>query len=140
LFVAALKRREPAAAEAQIEKERGKPLRAPITIAVAGKIIAGHKIPEIEQALSVGAAAMNMLNAVHALGFGAKWVTGANCYDAEFKKDFGLDRTDQLVGFIHIGTPKESPAAMERPAPGEFVVEWTRPGSGMLINRQGESI
>jgi nitroreductase len=128
LFVAALKRREPAATEAQIEKERGKPLRAPVTIVVAGKIVAGHKIPEIEQALSVGAAAMNMLNAIHALGFGAKWVTGANCYDADFRKDFGLDRTDQLVGFIHVGTPKETPPAMERPEPEDFVVEWTRSG------------
>lgn len=124
LFVAGVKRREPGATEAQIEKEREKPLRAPVTIAVAAKIAAGHKIPEIEQTLSAGAAAMNILNAVHALGFAAKWVTGANCYDPEFKREFGLDSTDQLIGFIHVGTPSETPAPGERPDPAEFVIEW----------------
>ena len=62
---------------------------------------------------------MNILNAIHALGFAAKWVTGANCYDPEFKREFGLDPTDQLIGFIHVGTPSEK-APVERPDPAEF--------------------
>jgi nitroreductase len=124
LFVAGVKRREPGAAEAQIDKEREKPLRAPVTIVVAAKIVAGHKIPEIEQTLSTGAAAMNILNAVHALGFSAKWVTGANCYDPEFRREFGLDTTDQLIGFIHVGTPTDATAPPSRPDPAEFVIEW----------------
>ena len=125
LFVAGVKRREPGANEAQIEKEREKPLRAPVTIAVVAKIVVGHKIPEVEQELSAGAAAMNILNAIHALGFAAKWVTGANCYDAEFKREFGLEATDQLIGFIHVGTPMEKSFPAERPDPTQFVVEWT---------------
>jgi len=124
LFVAGVKRREPDPTEAQIDKEREKPLRAPVTIAVVAKTLIGHKVPEIEQALSAGAAAMNILNAIHELGFGAKWVTGANCYDAEFKREFGLDTTDQLIGFIQVGTPSGKTAPAERPDPGEFVVEW----------------
>ena len=123
LFVEGVKRREPGANDAQIEKEREKPLRAPLTIAVVATTVVGHKIPEFEQALSAGAAAMNMLNAIHALGFGAKWVTGANCYDPEFKRQFGLDAADQLIGFMHVGTPMEK-VATERPEPADFVVEW----------------
>jgi nitroreductase len=67
---------------------------------------------------------MNILNAIHALGFAARWVTGANCYDAEFKREFGLDAADQLIGFIHVGTPIDKTALPERPDPAEFVVEW----------------
>jgi nitroreductase len=126
MFAAGVRRREPNATEAQIEKERDKPLRAPVTIVVVARVLAGHKIPPVEQMLSAGAAAMNILNAVHTLGYGAKWVTGANCYDPEFRKEFGLDETDQLIGFIHIGTPLENAWAMERPDPGQFVVEWKR--------------
>jgi len=126
LFNEAMKRREPGANTAQIEKEREKPLRAPLTIVVVAKIVPGHKIPEFEQALSASAAAMNILNAIHALGFGAKWVTGANCYDAEFRREFGLDAADQLLGFIHVGTPMEN-VVTERPDPAEFVVEWRGP-------------
>ncbi len=124
LFVAGVKRREPGASEAQIEKEREKPLRAPMTIAVVAKTVAGHKTPEIEQTLSAGAAAMNILNAVHTLGFAAKWVTGANCYDPLFKQDFGLDPADQLIGFIHVGTPIGKISPPERPDPAVFVIEW----------------
>jgi nitroreductase len=124
MFAAGVKRREPGATEAQIEKEREKPLRAPMIIVVVARTVAGHKVPVIEQTLAAGAAAMNILNAVHALGYGAKWVTGANCYDSVFKRDFGVDETDQLVGFIHVGTPRESARAMSRPDPAEFVIEW----------------
>ena len=126
MFAAGVKRREPGASEAQIEKEREKPLRAPVTIAVVAKILEGHKIPAIEQTLSAGAAAMNILNAAYSLGFGAKWVTGANCYDPQFRKDFGLEESDQLIGFIHVGTPQESVPVTERPDPAAFTVDWKR--------------
>jgi nitroreductase len=128
LFVEGVKRREPGANAAQIEKEREKPVRAPLTIVVVAKTVVGHKIPAFEQALSAGAAAMNILNTVHALGFAAKWVTGANCYDAEFRREFGLDAADQLLGFIHVGTPMEK-VVTERPDAAEFVVEWRGPVS-----------
>jgi nitroreductase len=123
MFVEALKRREPEASPAAIEKERGKPLRSPVIIAAVAKILEGHKIPPFEQTLSAAAAVMNILNAAHALGFGAKWVTGANCYDAAFRAAFGLGQSDQLIGFIHLGTLLEEVAAV-RPDPGAFYSEW----------------
>ena len=128
LFVEGVQRREPGAHAAQVDKEREKPLRAPLTVVVVARTVAGHKVPEFEQALSAGAAAMNILNAIHALGFGAKWVTGANCYDPEFRRAFGLDAADQLLGFIHVGTPMEK-VATERPDPAQFVTEWRGPVS-----------
>jgi nitroreductase len=123
MFVEALKRREPEAAASAVEKERGKPLRSPVIVAAVAKILEGHKIPPFEQTLSAAAAVMNILNAAHALGFGAKWVTGANCYDPEFRAAFGLGVSDQLIGFIHLGTPLEGVEAA-RPDPGEFYSEW----------------
>jgi nitroreductase len=128
LFAAAARRRDPSLSEAQLEKERSKPFRAPVTIIVAARIVSGHKIPEIEQVLSAGAAAMNILNAVHALGFGAKWVTGANCYDPEFRAAMGLDESYRLIGFIHIGTSLENPPTVERPNSDEFVIDWQGAG------------
>ena len=58
----------------------------PLFIAVAQKIAHDNtKIPEQEQLLATGAAAMNLLNAVHMLGYGAFWSTGMGTYveDAE---------------------------------------------------------
>jgi nitroreductase len=126
--VEALLRRNPAATPEQIAKERGKPLRSPLTLAVVAKVVEGHKIPVVEQLLSAGAAAMNIMNAVHALGFGAKWVTGENCYDPWFGAAFGLEPTDRLAGFIHIGSREAGPET-PRPDPSAFAVEWTKPVS-----------
>jgi nitroreductase len=127
LFAEGVRRREPGATEKEIAKERDKPLRSPLMIVVVARILNGHKVPPIEQTLSAGAAAMNILNAVHALGFGAKWVTGANCYDPEFRMAFGLAETDELLGFIHVGTPEERIPPPQRPDPTEFVSAWKRP-------------
>ena len=125
LFVEGLERREPGASHAQLEKEREKPLRAPVTIVLVARTVAGHKIPEIEQVLSAAAAGMNVLNAIHALGFGAKWITGGNCYDDQFKRDFGLEPNDQLLGFIQVGTPAANVNPPNRPDPAQFVIEWS---------------
>jgi nitroreductase len=125
LFAEAVLRREPDATQKQIEKEKAKPLRSPLTIAVAARIVPNHKIPVLEQIISAAAAGTNIVNAVHALGYGAKWVTGANCYDPCFLADFGVDPPDQLLGFIHIGTPKIAPETA-RPDPAEFTTEWQR--------------
>jgi nitroreductase len=86
-------------------------------------VVEGLKIPAIEQVLSAGAAAMNILNAAHALGFGAKWVTGANCYDAHFRTAFGLEPDDRLLGFIHLGTIGAQVETI-RPDANAFVTEW----------------
>jgi nitroreductase len=119
MFVDAARRRDPEISEVAIEKERGKPLRSALTIIVAAKIALGHKIPAIEQVLSAGAAAMNILNAAWELGYGAKWVTGANAYDDGFKEELGLAASDALVGFIHIGGRVDAhPPA--RPDPAAF--------------------
>ena len=125
ILVEALKRRDPAATAAQIEKERGKPLRAPLLIVAVAKVQPNHKIPEIEQVLSAGAAAMNILNAAHALGFAVKWVTGPAAYDPSVRSALGLAPQDRIVGFLHVGTAAEKPIETERPDSSEFAVEWT---------------
>jgi nitroreductase len=127
LFGAALRRREPDAPAVAVEKECSKPLRAPVAVIVVAKVVEGHKIRPIEQVLAAGAAAMNILNAAHALGFGAKWITGQNCYDPWFCAALGLEPADQLVGFLYLGSqpgpPDPSPES-SRPEGMSFAVEY----------------
>ena len=37
---------------------------------------------------------MNMLNAVHALGYGGVWLAGANAFDPRVVEALGLEGTD----------------------------------------------
>jgi nitroreductase len=124
---AALKRREPEGAASFVERQRDRIAGTPLIIAVGGIIRPGHKIPEVEQLLSVGAAAMNVLNAVHAAGFAGIWLTGANCYDPSVIQALGFGHPDRLLGFLFVGTPVEAPRVPVPPDPAGHVVEWTGP-------------
>jgi nitroreductase len=122
--VEAMKRREPDAPANMLEREREKPLRAPLIVVLAAAIKEG-KIPAVEQLLAAGAAAQNIMIAAHALGFGAAWKTGAPAYDDFVKVSLGLAPTDQIVGFMYLGTQANVPPPL--PAPPEFstlVREW----------------
>jgi nitroreductase len=122
-LVAAARRRDPAAPQALLDRYRAWPLRTPLLIGVGTMVRANHVIPEGEQVLSAGAAAMNMLNAVHLLGYAGMWVTGANAYDPEINACLGFEAPSRLVGFLAVGTPRAT-ATVERPSRSDHVVEW----------------
>ena len=121
----ALRTREPDAPEALIEKERGKPLRAPLIVVAAAKLVPQHKIPTVEQIVAVGAAAENLIVAAHAMGYGAMWRTGAPAYDVNVKRALGLGVDDRIVGFLYIGRPDAALVPASRPAPETCLIEWT---------------
>jgi nitroreductase len=104
LFVRRMQQREPPAPAGKLEKARTMPLAAPLVIAVAAKVIADNKVPEVEQLLSSGAATMNLMNAFHAQGFAAIWLTGPNAYDGEITRALGFAADEHCQGFIYVGT------------------------------------
>jgi nitroreductase len=81
-------------------------------------------VPEIEQLLAAGAAAMNMLNAIHALGFGGFWSTGPDSYEPRLHDALGFAPNERLLGFLFVGTPKTPGQALARPARSAHVREW----------------
>jgi nitroreductase len=117
-------RRHSDATPAQLEKERGKPLRAPLIVVVAAKVNEQSNIPAIEQILSAGAAAENIMVGAFALGYGCAWKTGDGAYDPDIKSALGLAPADAIVGFMYLGTHATPPP----PAPpidmDELVREW----------------
>jgi nitroreductase len=126
LFVRRLQQREPAMPPGKVEKARTMPLTAPLVIAVGARLRQDHKVPELEQLLSTGAGVMNLLNAFHAQGFGAIWLTGGNAYDAEIAKALGFDAPERCLGFVYVGSkspPANSPPS--RPERSAFVRDWS---------------
>lgn len=111
----ALLEREPMATLEQQTKEREKPLRAPLLIVVAASLTPHPKVPDCEQIAAADAAAMQMVLAFHAMGFGCQWKTGPASYDSQIKAVLGLHPADHIVGFFHIGTIAE--AGLPKPEP-----------------------
>ncbi len=108
---------------AAVEKARGKPLRAPVVIAVAVVPDTGPKTVEIEEVAAGAAAVQNLLLAAHALGLAAMWRTGEPAYDPAVKAFFGLPPTAHLLGFVYVGYPKDAPARVGR-APAAGRTRW----------------
>src|SRR5262245_51284002 len=117
----------PEAKAEHIEMERSRLARAALVIAVVSRAGPHVKIPEWEQVLSAGAAAMNVVHAAHALGFAANWMTEWYAYDRRVLDALGLGPTERIVGFVHIGRPAQPATDRPRPPPADIV---TRVGSG----------
>jgi nitroreductase len=123
----ATRRRMPETTPEALQREREKAMRAPMIVIVVFTPKASANIPVVEQMLSAGAAAQNIMLAAHALGYGAMWRTGGAAYDEDVKRALGLNPGDSIVGFLHIGIRLEGPAPKRLPPredPQQFMVEW----------------
>ena len=91
-------------------------LNAPLIVVIVFSPRPIERIPLIEQQLSCGAVCLAMLNAAHADGWGANWLTGWMAYDKKFLIEvLGLSEAEFVAGFIHIGTKTMVPMQRERP-------------------------
>jgi nitroreductase len=123
-IVAAFRAKYPQATGEQAAAERQRLARAPLVIAVVSRAAPHVKIPEWEQVLSAGAAAMNLVLAAHALGFGANWMTEWYAYDRAALDALGLAPNERIAAFVHIGRPTGPPADRPRPPLGEIATRF----------------
>ncbi len=125
VFADALCRRDPLADAMAREAEMGRPMRSPLIVAVCAEVVADNpKVPVVEQIVTCGAAAQNMLNAAHAMGYAGIMLTGANAHDPYVKQALGLKPKDEIIGFLYFGTPDAEARPKKRPAAAEYVREW----------------
>jgi nitroreductase len=120
-------RENPGAEEKKLAEEKIVLAKAPLVVVVVSRAAPHPKIPEWEQVLSAGNAAMNLVLAVHALGYAAQWTTGWIAYDPEAGRILGLQPGERVVAVIHIGTSTVPPVDRPRPNVGDIVTYWQPP-------------
>ncbi|MEO7635813.1 MAG: nitroreductase family protein [Sphingomicrobium sp.] len=128
LLRAALAEDEPAALAAKADKAAEFAHYAGELVVLISAPIAGHKIPLWEQELSVGAAAMNLLLAAHALGFTAGWVTGWQAYSEMVRSAF-CGPGERIAGFIFIGHSERELEERPRAPLATVWRPWQPPGN-----------
>ena len=84
-------------------------------------------IPQWELFLSGGAAAMNLLLAANALGYGANWISNWYSDDEEGRRLLGLAPEERVIGFVHIGTFAGEIPERKRPDPQAVLTEYAGP-------------
>ena len=93
-------------AQAMMEAERRKPLRAPVVI-VAASVRTDHpKAMPVEDLCATAGAVQTLLLAAPALGLAGFWRTGEPAYADDVKAYFGLKPDDDIVGFVYVGYPE----------------------------------
>jgi nitroreductase len=127
VIAAAFKANRADATPEQIEFERHRLARAPLVIAVVSRAAPHVKIPEWEQQLSAGASAMNLVNAAHAMGYAASWITEWYAYDRGVLDALGLGPNERMAGFVHIGRPAKPPEDRDRPKLDTIVTRYSSP-------------
>ena len=111
----------PEADAARLDLERRRLCHAPTVVAVVSRAGPHVKIPEWEQVLSAGAAAMNLVVAANAAGFATAWLTEWFAYDRRVLDALGLTPAERLAGFVHIGRADAVPSDRPRPDLAEIV-------------------
>lgn len=126
VFAEAKRRRSPGGDPAEMERERERGAHAPATIAVISCLQRDNiKVPVRDQYVSLGAALQNILLACHAMGYGAKTLSGAKVNDAYNCEALGVKPEEELVCFVCIGTPKAPPKRRPRPEVRDHLTLWT---------------
>ena len=89
------------------------------------KFVDIKEVPEIEQIISLGAAAQNILLGIHEIGFSAVWRTGQMAFNPEITRQLGLEENFQIIGYLYVGTSM----GKEKPLPehdiADFLEVWS---------------
>ena len=110
--------------EAQLERVKNHPFRAPLLVLALTKLQDHPKVPHFEQILSSGAAVQNFLLSLQSNGYSTMWRSGAVVESKLFKQALGLTEADLISGIIYIGTAVKAIPARTEIFTNEFVSEW----------------
>ena len=110
--------------ESEIEKLKQAPYRAPMLIILAADIKNHPKVPKVEQIISMGAAAQNILLGIHEIGYSAVWRTGQMAFNPEITEALGLETNFEVIGYLYIGTSSGKEKPIPNLDPKDFLETW----------------
>ena len=123
-------KREGPLPEGRRNQELARFSRAPLVIGVISSPKENPKIPQWEMFLSGGAAAMSLVIAANALGYGTNWITNWYSDTAEGRELLGLAPHERVVGFVHIGSYAGPAPGRPRPEVAKLVSDYAGPWQG----------
>ena len=110
--------------EDQLKKYEEIPFRAPMIIVLINTPKEHPMVPEIEQIMSTATAGQNILLALNSMGYGAIWRTGTFAFNDKIGKYLDLEKGQQVVGYLYVGTPEGKPKKIPEMNVKDFVTKW----------------
>jgi len=130
LLAARAEAREGPLNEARRQQELTRFSRAPLVIGIVHTPRDNPKIPQWEMLLSGAAAAMNLVIAANAMGYGTNWITNWYSDDEEGRRILGLAPEERVIGFVHIGSYDADVQERPRPDVAALVSDYAGPWEG----------
>ena len=110
--------------EQVIERVRKMPLRAPVVITVVAAPAVNKHVTAFDQILCASSSVLMMQMAAQSLGLNGIWRSGWLMQSRELHQLLELQATDQIVGFLYLGTPAENVAAVRPDDNPEPYTQW----------------
>lgn len=108
----------------EVERARERAHNGPGLLALVGRLREDQaEVPPREQLLSAGAGLMNLLNALHLLGYGAKVLSGASVDDPPVRDAFCREG-ETLLCWVVCGTPSRRPRPRYADDPAAALEHW----------------
>jgi len=126
-LAALAEQREGPLPEARRNQELARFSRAPLVIGVVSSPKESIKIPQWEMLLSGGMAALNLMLAANALGYGTNMITNWYSDVPEGRAILGLSPQERVVGFVHIGKHAGEVLQRQRPDPATLYADYSGP-------------
>jgi nitroreductase len=124
-IVTAYREERPEAGRLEIETFEAFARYAPVMLALLSTPVTASKIPLWEQQLSAGAMAMQLMNAAHAHGFVANWLTGWPAGSPAMLRTLGgTGPDDRIIGYVFIGSAMKELEERPRPDIPAIFREW----------------
>ena len=129
-LAALAEQREGPLSEGRRNQELARFSRAPLVIGVVSVPRENPKIPQWEMFLSGAMAAMNLMIAANALGYGTNMISNWYSDVAEGRAILGLSPQERVIGFVHIGSYTGPAPERPRPDPAKLYADYTGPWVG----------
>ena len=124
LFVKDCLQKDPHAGADVREGSRKKAMRAPLIVVGIASYKAHSKVPQLEQSLATGCVLNNIGLAIYSCGFGSVWRTGAYATSSVVREGLGLTASEEILGFIYIGTPCKADRSLKPIEKDAFFQSW----------------
>ena len=106
------------------ERLEKSPFRAPMIIVLTADIKEHPKVPKIEQIISLGASAQNMLLALYDIGYSAIWRTGKMAFNKHVTNALDLPSNFEVIGYLYIGTPSGRIKSLPALDLSDHLIKW----------------
>ena len=106
------------------EKLQKAPFRAPMVIVLAADIKEHPKVPKIEQIISLGASAQNILLGLHDIGYSAIWRTGKMAFNKHITDALELPSNYEVIGYLYVGTPSGNIKSLPELNLSDHLTKW----------------